>query len=188
MPLGLLYFRRFRMEIELGVRTFRPRLPGGYYFVPWDDRLCDVHAEVKHSSFRDEIDAEVFPCFGDMDGCRRLMRNISCREGFLPAATWLVASGKDENREFCGTIQGVVDRRRIGSIQNVGVTPDCRGIGIGTALVYQALAGFQKAGLRRAYLEVTAKNADAVHLYERIGFYRTRTVYKTREPAFSAYA
>jgi ribosomal protein S18 acetylase RimI-like enzyme len=47
----------------------------------------------------------------------------------------------------------------------------------------QALDGFRRAGLRKAYLEVTARNTGAIRLYERYGFRKVRTVYKTAELA-----
>ncbi len=55
----------------------------------------------------------------------------------------------------------------------------------------RALAGFRMQGLRRVGLEVTVDNARAVRLYQRMGFRRTRTVYKvvdtaTAEPALAA--
>jgi ribosomal protein S18 acetylase RimI-like enzyme len=40
------------------------------------------------------------------------------------------------------------------------------------------LAGFRQAGLRQAYLEVTAENAQAVQLYRNVGFRRAKTLYK----------
>ncbi len=73
----------------------------------------------------------------------------------------------------------------MGAIQNLGVTPEHRSQGLGTCLMRKALAGFQQAGLTRAFLEVTAQNAGAIGLYQRIGFARSRTVYKAVEVAFT---
>jgi ribosomal protein S18 acetylase RimI-like enzyme len=67
----------------------------------------------------------------------------------------------------------------------VGVIPEHRGQGLGTVLLFQALRGFKQAGLRRAFLEVTAQNTGAVRLYERLGFKTTKTVYKAAEVAFA---
>jgi len=67
----------------------------------------------------------------------------------------------------------------VGAIQNVGVTPDHRGKGIGSALVLQALHGFRRAGLGKAVLEVTAQNESAIQLYRKLGFRFRKTVYKT---------
>jgi len=167
------YFKRFKMEIDLYEAPPQPVLPGGYYWVPWDDALLDLHAGVLYGCFQEEIDSVVFPNLGDRDGCRCLMREIRSRRGFLPEATWLLA-GPDG---YCGTIQGIRERG-LGAIQNLGVTPWQRGKGLGSALLMQALQGFRRAGLGRAYLEVTAQNDGAVRLYHRLGFRRRKTLYK----------
>ncbi len=101
-----------------------------------------------------EVDAHVFPCLGDRYGCRRLMSEIRRKAGFLPEATWMIACPEG----YVGTVQGVKDHGPIGAIQNVGVIPSYRGMGLGRALVRRALSGFCQAGLHRAYLEVTAGN------------------------------
>ena len=87
--------------------------------------------------------------------------------------------------EYCGTIQGLCDRQGYGAVQNLGVTPLHRSQGLGTVLLGQALAGFRAAGLRRAYLEVTAQNTGAIRLYTALGFRRVRTVYKAVEVAYA---
>ncbi|NBV44385.1 MAG: N-acetyltransferase [Planctomycetia bacterium] len=173
------YFKRFRMAADL-LRIRRPApLPTGYRFVPWNEALVDVHARTKYHAFRDEIDAVVFPCLGDLEGCRRLMREIRDKTGFLPVATWLIVRGASHaDMEWCGTIQGVVDETGAGSIQNIGIVPGHRGLGLGTALIERALSGFRDWGVGRATLEVTADNVGAVRLYQRLGFRRQRTVYK----------
>ncbi|MEY4178896.1 MAG: Mycothiol acetyltransferase [Planctomycetota bacterium] len=179
------YFKRYRMEFELA-RLFRePDLPLHYRLLRWDESLLMAHADAKYRSFRSELDANVFPCLGDREGCRRLMGEIARRNGFVRSATWLIQwCGKgDEEREYCGTIQGIVDFEGIGSIQNLGITPGHRGRGLGSCLLYHALAGFREHGLRRATLEVTAQNSGAIRLYQRLGFRRTKTVYKAAEVA-----
>ena len=180
------YFKRYRMEVDLGVRRFAPALPPSYRFVGWDEALLDVHARTKFRAFRDEIDAAVFPCLGELAGCRRLMREIRGKSGFLPLATWLVACGSTPaDLQWCGTIQGVIDGHGVGMIQNVGIVPGHRGLGLGTCLVERALAGFHARGLRMASLEVTVDNGRAVRLYQRLGFRRTKTIYKATEAAAS---
>src|SRR6516165_10791660 len=151
--MAITYYKRFRMEVDLDGSVAPPDLPGPFTWVPWDETLIDRHAEVKYLSFRDEIDACVFPCLGDRYGCQRLMREIRRKPGFLPGATWLIACPEG----YVATVQGVMDHGPIGAIQNLGVLPDYRGIGLGRALVERALTGFHQAGLRRAYLEVTAE-------------------------------
>lgn len=177
------YCRRFRMEFSFAERKLEaPVLPDGYCFVPWNPVDLDRHAVAKFHSFRDEFDSQVFPSLGSLDGCRRLMLEIASQRTFLPEATWLVgypASGTDTSSFVdCGTIQGIASGRDAGSIQNVGVTPDSRGIGLGRALIVKALHGFRSFGARRVYLEATAENAPAVELYRSVGFRLVRTTYK----------
>jgi GNAT superfamily N-acetyltransferase len=180
--LGLTYFKRFRMEIDLDRDLSAPEVPLGYCLIPWRADLLAAHAEAKYHSFRNGIDSNVFACLGEHEGCLRLMREISQKEGFLPGATWLVATdGFDQPFEYCGTIQGIRDRSGLGAIQNLGTTPEHRSQGLGRALMMAGLAGFRAAGLRRAYLEVTAQNESAIRLYRRIGFHKVRTVYKAVE-------
>jgi GNAT superfamily N-acetyltransferase len=184
VPVSTTYFKRFRMEADLGTPRTVPALPPGYRFVPWNEAVIDVHARTKFRAFRDELDAIVFPCLGSLDGCRRLMREIRGKSGFLPAATWLIARGNSpESLQWCGTIQGVAERGGVGMIQNVGIVPGHRGLGLGRCLVERAVAGFRMHGLDRASLEVTVDNARAMRLYQRLGFRRTRTVYKVVDPA-----
>lgn len=168
------YYKRFRMEIDLDGPPPTPGLRPPFAWTAWDEALIEHHAEVKFLSFREEVDAHVFPCLGDRHGCLRLMREIRRKPGFLPGATWLILGPLG----YVGTIQGVMDRGPIGAIQNVGVAPEFRGQGLGRALVRKALDGFRQAGLRRAYLEVTAENASAVQMYRAVGFRRSKTLYK----------
>ena len=187
------YFKRYRMEVDLR----RPptgavgpaALPPGFRWVPWHDGLLDTHAEVKALSFLDETDSIIFPSLGSLAGCRELMWAIRGRPGFCPGATWLVAGpaadGAWPANGCVATVQGVVDEHGFGAVQNVGVVPECRGRGIGRALVVKALAGFAAAGARRAFLEVTAQNGPAVRTYRGLGFRSYRTIYKAvavREP------
>jgi GNAT superfamily N-acetyltransferase len=180
------YFKRFRMEFDLrGRRSIPMFVPHGYRLLAWQPELLADHAEAKYHSFRNEIDADVFECLADLDGCKRLMSEISLKDGFLPEATWLAVYTGGGDVECCGTIQGIRATHKYGAIQNVGVTPAHRGRGIGSALICAALAGFQQVGLPRVYLEVTAQNDGAVKLYNRLGFRRTKTLFKAVELAYS---
>jgi len=167
------YFKRYRMEAELRDLPPVPELPPGFSWLAWGPGMIDLHAETKFQSFRDEIDTLVFPNLSYLGGCHDLMCNIVTRSNFVPEATWLIAGPFGP----CATVQGVRDKW-FGAIQNLGVVPDHRGRGLGRRLMLQSLHGFRRAGLRRAYLEVTARNESAVRLYKRLGFRSTRTIYK----------
>ena len=183
------YHKRYRMEIELVGRdlSLRP-IPREYHILPWDDALLEAFALAKYNSFRGEIDANVFPCLGDLNGCRRLMSDIVRKPGFLAQSAWLAVyspSAFSKQPVYCGTIQGIRDKSGLGAIQNLGVTPEHRDLGLGTCLLFHSLEGFRSAGIRRVFLEVTAQNTAAIRLYHRLGFVTIKTVYKAAEPAFS---
>lgn len=149
-------------------------VPDGFRLIPWDERLVEAHARVLHDCFEPADDSRLFPCFRSFDGCLELIRAIRGQAAFSAAATWL-AIGEDGP---VGTVQGLLGRHRIASVQNLGVLPEYRGLGVGTALLSAALAGFRRDGATRVGLEVTAANHDAVGLYRRLGFRSIRTLYK----------
>lgn len=189
--LNLNYIKRYRMELDLR-RWLRPpiELPVGYRLVAWNPSLIEAHGDVKYQSFHGEIDAHVFPCLGEREGCIKLMTEIQDRDGFLPEATWLaeyVGAGP-RKREYCGTIQAVRTHKARASIQNIGVVPLHRGRGIGSALILASLLGLEYLAVPRVCLEVTAENEDAVRLYRKLGFRTVRTLYKAVELAAQASA
>ena len=172
--MSLTYIKRYRMEIDLTRPLYPPPpLPAGYAARPWHDSLLEVHAETKLRCFRCELDAHVFPSLGHIDGCLRLMRDITAGDCFVEGATWLIEYRAQAGAapEFCGTIQGVRCRPGLGAVQNVGMVPAHRGRGLGSHLVYRSLRGFQEAGVPRVSLEVTANNTGAIRLYRRLGFH-----------------
>jgi GNAT superfamily N-acetyltransferase len=174
-------YKRFRMHIELRNAFLNPpRLPEGYRWLTWKSLLLERHAQVKWRAFREDLDGRVFSCLGDATGCLALMRDIVAQKAFCPAATWMVVYQPESNwpPSDCGTIQGIARSGGIGAIQNVGVTPEHRGLGLGRALVIQALRGFMQAGMGCAVLEVTAENESAVGLYKSIGFKIMEVLYR----------
>ena len=186
--------------MELDLRHPRPpaELPLGFFWLPWENGILDLHAQVKHQCFIGEMDARVFPCLDTLSGCRDLMAAIAGRPGFCPGATWLVAGkswyGPDRKpplpegvpfgftSDVCvATVQGLMETPKYGGIQNLGVISPYRGLGIGWALLLKALDGFAASGVRRASLEVTAKNDAAIRMYRRLGFRSFKTIYREVE-------
>jgi len=188
--MGVVYYKRFRMEIDLHrVALEKASLPPGYCWQPWGGHLLQRHAWTKYQSFRGEIDSEVFPCLGESSGCLDLMSEISGRSTFVPGATWLISYRSFAGDvEDCATIQGLIQPGSWGAIQNVGVVPEHRGLGLGRALVVHCLWGFAAAGVPRVYLEVTACNAPAVQLYRGVGFRLAKTTYRAVERPAAAQA
>lgn len=184
--MGLTYFKRYKMEIRLASLELDERpLAEGIELLPWAPELLNEHATVKWESFRSEIDAHVFPCLGEREGCIRLMREIASRPNFVPEATWLACHHSATTWQPCGTVQGLMISPREGAIQNLGVQPEYRDRGIGRALLAAALKGFRAVGCTHAQLEVTVQNTSAVRLYERMGFRRVETLFKVADVIYA---
>jgi ribosomal protein S18 acetylase RimI-like enzyme len=162
------------MEVDLRWIDSAPTLPVEFVWVPWDESTLLDHADVKFRCFQGELDARIFPNLATHDGCVQLMELIRAKPGFMPAATWLIA----DSYGCCATVQGVRDEGAVGGIQNLGVLPSHRGCGLGRALLLKALREFRLAGLKRARLEVSARNRRAVRLYHDVGFIATATLYR----------
>ena len=178
--MAVVYFKRHKMQIDL-LKFDRTHASGEslFRFIPWSDKVLGQHALAKWDSFRLEIDANVFPCLGDRDGCWQLMRDISLRSNFVPEATWLAMAHPEGKLEVpAGTIQGLRLNIIEGAIQNVGVVPQFRGLGLGSELIQRALQGFREIGCMKVNLEVTIHNTGAIRLYESIGFRYIETVFK----------
>ncbi len=144
--MGLTYFKRFRMEFDLTERLpSADAIPVGYELVPFSEELVREHATAKYQSFRQELDANVFPCLGRHDGCLRLMREIVGRAAFVPQATWLLRyrDPKLGRSTPVGTIQGL-QLEGWGAIQNLGIEPRHRGRGLGSILLSRAASGFAR--------------------------------------------
>ncbi len=177
-------FKRFRMELDLRAVDLPPAvLPDGYRWVTWRTILSERHAQVKWRSFRNDLDGRVFECLTNIDGCRRLITEIGKQAKFCPMATWMVSFQPELSwpADDCGTIQGIARPGGIGSIQNIGVVPEHRGMGIGRAILLKSLEGFWQSGCNTATLEVTALNRVAVSLYRSLGFRITRVLYRAAE-------
>ncbi|MEL6896935.1 MAG: GNAT family N-acetyltransferase [Planctomycetota bacterium] len=185
--MGLTYFKRYRMDRNLDEDQIPvPDIGPEFELLPFRADLLKHHATAKFESFRREMDVNVFPSLGRMDGCLRLMRDITGRNDFVPQATWLVTHrrGPSSPVQAVATVQGLMIDGW-GAIQNLGVAAPFRGQRLGTLLLARAALGFLEAGVRRMHLEVTVANTSAIRLYERLGFRRARTVYKAVDVAGS---
>ncbi len=197
------HFKRLRMYYDLAEPLWSRRQLADFCLLPWHASLLEIHAQVKHRSFAQEVDANVFGCFATRAGCRRLMQEIAQRESFVPEATWLalelpptisLPEGLEAGEAIkylkqqglrltkaCGTVQGLALNQQVGSIQNLGVVASHRGRGLGATLLHEALSGFRQRGLSRAILEVTNDNFAAVRLYQRLGWKLDSVHYKAVE-------
>jgi ribosomal-protein-alanine N-acetyltransferase len=81
-------------------------------------------------------------------------------------ARYYVAEENGQLLGGCGVLMIVGE----GNITNVVVVPEMRNKGIGTGLLQYMIKEGQKDGLCAYTLEVRVSNAQAIHVYEKLGF------------------
>ena len=83
-----------------------------------------------------------------------------------PDYLFLVLEREGKVAGYAGLIQAAEE----GDITNVVLAEECRGAGLGKALVAALLEEGGKRGIREFTLEVRVSNTLAVHVYEALGF------------------
>ena len=146
----------------------------------WSDRYIDAAAGLIAEAYGGHVDGWINDQYRSPAGAQRFLHNIVAYPGcgtFSQTASYLAF---DERGSLCGLSLASLVSSSSGHITQICVSPAVRGTGIGHALLRQSLLALRKLDCRSAGLTVTASNAGAVSLYERVGF---RTIRQ-----FSAYA
>jgi ribosomal protein S18 acetylase RimI-like enzyme len=89
---------------------------------------------------------------------------------FYRPASYAAFDAGSPSVKFCGVSLASLVMPDCGHITQICVSPEVHGSGIGHELLRQSLLRLREAGCKSASLTVTASNADAVSLYERVGF------------------
>lgn len=170
------YFRNF-MVLDLQRAALRPgKLRHKIYLERWGEHYQDAAAQLIASSYVGHVDSLINDQYRSVAGARRFLFNIvqypGCGAFYSPASC--VAIDRSASR-LCGVSLGSLVAPAAGHITQICVAPWVRGTGVGYELLRQSLTAFRDAGCRSASLTVTASNAEAVRLYERVGFSTRRT-------------
>lgn len=139
----------------------------------WTPRRVDEAAGVIAAAYQGHVDSDVNDQYRSVSGAHRFLNNIlqypGCGAFFAPAS--FVALDAWTGRA-CGVSLASMLSPGVGHITQICVAPSLKGKGLGYELLRHSLAALAEAGCREASLTVTAANADAVRLYERVGFER----------------
>jgi mycothiol synthase len=153
----------YTMHIELGdAATEAPRLPPGIALRTYLDGDANRLREALNEAFAND------PFFHEATPSYFREFYLGAR-GFDPSL-WLLAW---DDTELAGFILALPERagdRTLGWVESLGVRPDWRRRGIGTALLRAAFRELHARGLRQVGLGVDAENeTNALHLYEGVG-------------------
>lgn len=170
------YVRVF-MEAELGaidrLREAAPSYPA--VIEGWTERKQDDTASLIASAYQGHVDAEINDQYRSPAGARKFLTNIiqfpGCGSFFQPASFVAV---DPSSRRLSGVSLASLVHSDVGHITQVCVSKAARGSGLGYELIRRSLQSFAAHGCRKVSLTVTATNRDAIALYERMGFWRSR--------------
>lgn len=140
-------------------------------FEPWDERHQEAASQLIARCYQGHVDSRINDQYQSAAGARRFLHNITnypgCGAFHHPAA---MAAFDRRTGQMCGLALTSLVEARVGHITQVCVAPDWRGQGVGGELMWRAVGAFRARGCEAVSLTVTASNAGAVRLYERMGF------------------
>jgi ribosomal protein S18 acetylase RimI-like enzyme len=170
-------FVRNFMEME---GELAGRLPPGHpshpvWFESWSERKQDEAATLIANAYRGHIDSEINDQYRSPAGARRFLMNIvqypGCGSFFQPASFVAMETGSGRLAGICLASLVQAD---VGHVTQVCVSKTARGTGVGYELIRKSLESLARHGCRKVTLTVTASNDEAIGLYERMGFRKTR--------------
>jgi ribosomal protein S18 acetylase RimI-like enzyme len=149
-------------------------------FDNWSERKQDEAATLIATAYQGHIDSEINDQYRSPGGARRFLMNIvqfpGCGSFFQPASFVAIDPGSGRLAGICLASLVQAD---VGHVTQVCVSKAARGTGAGYELIRKSLESLARHGCRKVTLTVTASNSEAIGLYERMGFRKTRN--------FSAY-
>jgi ribosomal protein S18 acetylase RimI-like enzyme len=163
-------FRRYFMLASIADRT-RLSVPEGILLAPWDERYAEGASHLIADAYRSHIDSEINDQYRTAAGSRRFLANIVLYPGcgaFQGRASF--AALHRGSGDICGMSLASIVAPGTGHITQICVAPSAQHSGVGSALLTRSLDGLRRAGCHEVSLTVTADNASAVRLYERLGF------------------
>jgi ribosomal protein S18 acetylase RimI-like enzyme len=145
-----------------------------FRFLEWDGARQDDAAAAIATAYHGHVDSRINDQYRSWPGARRFLSNVIQYPGcgqFLPGASFL---STDRTGRVNGLVLSSLVSADTGHITQVCVTPDARGKALGYELMRRALMTMAGSGCEKTSLTVTASNANAIRLYQSMGFRQVR--------------
>jgi ribosomal protein S18 acetylase RimI-like enzyme len=155
---------------------FRAQAQNGLRLEAWTDKCLEPCARLIQRAYTDHVDSEINDQYRTEVGATKFLRNIVLLPGcgqFCPEASFVVRPGPSETPIAMVLTSTVAPG--IGHTTQICVLPGYQKNGLGRRLMEASLAALQDHGYRALTLTVTATNANAVRLYENLGFRTVKT-------------
>jgi ribosomal protein S18 acetylase RimI-like enzyme len=171
-----LYAREF-MLLELKSAALKNiPLSAGLRLERWSDRNFEACARLIQLAYANHVDSEINDQYRSESGGMKFLRNIVILPGcgqFLPEASFVVRPSSGEAP--VGMVLTSTVAEGVGHTTQICVKPGYRGSGLGRLLMEASIQALRARHFRALSLTVTAANATAVELYERLGFRKIKT-------------
>jgi len=166
-------FMEIERETAADLAQRRPAQP--MVFDSWSERKQDEAATLIAAAYQGHVDSEINDQYRSPAGARRFLMNIvqfpGCGSFFQPASFVAIEPGSGRLLGICLASLVQAD---VGHVTQVCVSKAARGTGAGYELIRRSLESLARHGCRKVTLTVTGSNAEAIALYERMGFRKTR--------------
>ena len=171
---GFQQFPRLFMVLPLVLEEMpQPRITPvpGIEFRRWQDQDFQAVAGLITTSYRGHIDSEINDQYRSLNGSLRFLNNIVRFPGcgiFDPSASFVAIY--PPTRAVAGLLLCSRVRDDVGHITQICVAPELRGRMIGESLIGLCTRDLRSRKFSALSLTVTEANANAVGLYDRLGF------------------
>lgn len=151
-------------------------LPSGLRLERWDDRYFEPCARLIQAAYAGHVDSEINDQYRSEAGALRFLKNIILLPGcgqFRPEASMIVRPPSSD-RLVAVVLTSCVSHG-VGHTTQICVLPGYQGQGLGRRLMAASVQALKSKQFHALSLTVTSANAQAVKLYERIGFRTMKT-------------
>ena len=162
-------FMEISRAAALSLKSQSPEISVTFY--PWTERFSEETAHLVSAAYRGHVDSEINDQYRTIPGARHFLTNIVKYPGcgsFSPASSTVAVD--DRSGRVCGVCLASLVSARSGHVTQLCILPAIRGARLGYELLRQTLVRMMAAGCMAVSLTVTSSNADAIRLYESVGF------------------
>src|ERR1700690_3696410 len=142
----------------------------------WSDRNFEACARLVQLAYSKHVDSEINDQYRTESGGMKFLRNIVILPGcgqFVPEASFVVRPSNGDPP--VGMVLTSTVAEGVGHTTQICVMPGYRGSGLGRQLMEASIQALRARHFHALSLTVTAANATAVELYERLGFRKIKT-------------
>ncbi|MFX0172994.1 MAG: GNAT family N-acetyltransferase [Candidatus Hodarchaeota archaeon] len=164
-------FDRWQMSIDRSTIQALPKLnfPSGYTFAKWNDDFREPLIELITNCNEQSVDNELFPYFKNVNTVRAFIEDL--RKNRWGRFEEKLTSILIHNDELIGVCFFTVLDNGNGYIPDIGILKTYQGKGLGKKLLIHSLKHYiELQDSKEIVLDVTLKNAVALHLYKSLGF------------------